>query len=244
MTRAARLLSLAALAALLLGGCASRRTVAPPGPQPPAPPAGQEAGSESAAGSVVHVVRRGETLWRIARTYGVPLDELARANGIDDPSRIEVGQRLIVPGATRVLEVPPAPAPPAPDRRQVAGAWIWPADGPVTSAFGARRSGHRHTGIDIDARPGDPVLAARAGRVVFAGRRSGYGRLVILDHGGGVASWYAHLDEIHVEPGDRVRAGQRLGRAGRSGNARGVHLHFEIRRRGRPIDPLTLLPAS
>ncbi len=225
-----------------LAGCSARRA-APADAAAAGPPEAGSRATERGGKGVVHVVARGETLWRIARTYGVPLDELARVNGIDDPARIEVGQWLFVPGARNVLDVP-LPSEPERPGGTPGGSWLWPVDGPVTSRFGDRRSNHRHTGIDIDASPGDPVRATRAGRVLFAGRRSGYGRLVILDHGRGLSSWYAHLDEIHVRAGERIRAGARLGRAGRSGNARGVHVHFEIRRRGRPVDPLVLLPSS
>jgi len=233
-------LALLALAVLAAAGCAGRRVAPVPGP----PRHGRQQGAAPGRGAGTwHVVRPGETLWRIARRYGVTVEEIARANGIPDPSRVRAGRRLFIPGGR--------PGPASPPRRKAeggsrspAGAWRWPVDGPVTSMFGAPRAHGRraHTGIDIAAPPGTPVLAARAGRVTFAGRKGSYGRLVVLDHGRGFASWYAHLSRITVRPGQHVETGTVLGRVGTSGNANGPHLHFEIRRRGRPLDPLVFLP--
>ncbi|MDQ7007658.1 MAG: LysM peptidoglycan-binding domain-containing M23 family metallopeptidase [Acidobacteriota bacterium] len=192
---------------------------------------------------VIHVVRRGQTLWRIARTYGVPLEDIARANHLDDPRRLAAGQKLLIPGATRVLEVPPAqPASPAEPGPLVKDGWSWPLDGPLSSRFGVRRAHGRHQGIDITAPAGTAVRAARSGRVTFAGRRGRYGRLVVIEHAGGFSSWYAHNQSLAVHRGQEVERGQVIARSGQSGNATGPHLHFEIRRRGRPIDPSLLLP--
>ena len=116
----------------------------------------------------------------------------------------------------------------------------WPVNGAVGSVFGPR--GDRfHTGVDIVASTGTPVGAARAGRVVFAGWYTGYGRLVVVAHGDGVRSFYAHLLRFTVRVGDRVRTGERLGLVGASGEATGPHLHFEVRVRGAAVDPLPAL---
>ena len=85
-------------------------------------------------------------------------------------------------------------------------------------------------------------LAARSGRVVFSGRRGDYGLLVILEHDEGFSSWYAHNSRVLVESGQRVREGEVIAKSGRTGRASGTHLHFEIRHRGKPLDPLTFLP--
>jgi murein DD-endopeptidase MepM/ murein hydrolase activator NlpD len=216
----------AALAAAMLAGCASTgRTFEPPRPVPPPP-----------AVEAVHVVQPGESLYRIAKNLGVDWAELARANGIADPTKIEVGQRLLIPGRTaEAPRPPPAPAP-ATD-----GGWAWPVDGPVYSRFGARGEDGWHAGIDITAPDGTPVRAARDGTVTFAGRQGRYGRLVVLEHGDGVTSWYAHLDEAQARVGRPVRRGDVIGTSGRSGNATGPHLHFEIRVAGNPVDPLPFL---
>jgi len=119
----------------------------------------------------------------------------------------------------------------------------WPARGSLTSGFGLRRHplfgiARMHQGVDIAAPWGTPVWAAAAGTVVYAGWFGGYGKLVVVDHGGGVATLYGHLSSIAVSPGDRVAAGDVLGRVGSTGYSTGPHLHFEIRVDGRPVDPL------
>jgi murein DD-endopeptidase MepM/ murein hydrolase activator NlpD len=108
----------------------------------------------------------------------------------------------------------------------------------ITSPFGIRPStGRRHDGVDIKAKPGEEILAAASGIVAFSGRQRGYGNVVILDHGNGVSTLYAHLFYASVRAGDSIRAGEAVGRAGKRGRATGTHLHFEVRRRGSPIDP-------
>jgi murein DD-endopeptidase MepM/ murein hydrolase activator NlpD len=107
--------------------------------------------------------------------------------------------------------------------------------------FGPR--GHRfHSGLDYPAAHGTSVVAAAAGRVTHAGRLSGgWGRLVVIDHGQGVRTWYAHLSATRVRPGDVVGAGALVGLVGASGRATGSHLHFEVRVRGAAVDPLSAL---
>ena len=119
----------------------------------------------------------------------------------------------------------------------------WPARGPLTSGFGIRRHplfgiASMHNGVDIAAAWGTPVRAAGAGTVVYAGWFGGYGKLVVVDHGGGVATLYGHLSSILVSPGQRVGPGHVVGRVGSTGYSTGPHLHFEIRLNGRPVDPL------
>jgi murein DD-endopeptidase MepM/ murein hydrolase activator NlpD len=105
-------------------------------------------------------------------------------------------------------------------------------------------SGHFHSGIDLAAPLGTPVRAGAAGTAQVANRPSGYGLYVIVDHGGGISTLYGHLDSTGLTSGDRVAAGQQVGRMGSSGMSTGPHLHFEVRREGRPEDPLPWLPAS
>lgn len=120
----------------------------------------------------------------------------------------------------------------------------WPVEGTVTSPYGLRLNGWwpaLHHGIDVAAPPGTPVRAMASGRVVHAGWLGGYGLTVMLDHGGGLVTLYAHLAEIRVEPGRGVEGRDVVGLVGQTGNATGPHLHFEIRRRGRAEDPVPLL---
>jgi hypothetical protein len=116
----------------------------------------------------------------------------------------------------------------------------WPLPLPYTDGFGPRGNKF-HPGLDIPAPAGTPVGAAGPGVVTWADWFGGYGRLVVVDHGGGVRSFYAHLQEIDVAVGDRVLTGTRVGLVGATGEATGPHLHFELRVRGAAIDPLTAL---
>lgn len=116
----------------------------------------------------------------------------------------------------------------------------------VTSTFGYRVHpifGDRrlHTGLDFRASTGTPISAAAGGEVIFAGWRGGYGNCTIIDHGGGVATLYAHQSAIRVDVGDEVSGGQVIGAAGATGFATGSHLHFEVRNSGAPVDPLPYL---
>jgi len=123
--------------------------------------------------------------------------------------------------------------------------FIWPLPLPenssVTSSYGPRGQRH-HDGLDLPGRGGDPIYAAGDGKVAFAGWQGGYGQTVIIDHGGDVVTLYAHASTIYVRTGQTVRRGQPVAAIGRTGNATGDHLHFEIRWDGYPIDPVLLLP--
>lgn len=139
---------------------------------------------------------------------------------------------------------PPAAAPApaaAPSAAASGGGWTWPAAGPVTSDYGYRW-GRLHSGTDIGAPSGAPVVAARAGVVSYAGSMSGYGNIVMIDHGGGISTAYAHQSAIYVSTGSSVGAGQQIGAVGSTGNSTGPHLHFEVRINGNPQDPRGYLP--
>jgi murein DD-endopeptidase MepM/ murein hydrolase activator NlpD len=117
---------------------------------------------------------------------------------------------------------------------------IWPLNGPVVSGFGMRW-GRMHEGIDIAAAMGTPIWAAAAGTVIHAGWLGGYGNLVVLDHGNGLATAYAHASAILVALGQSVSQGQTVALAGSTGNSSGPHLHFEVRVNGIAVDPLLYL---
>jgi len=131
---------------------------------------------------------------------------------------------------------------PRPVRHSVG--WRWPLLGPITQRFGESltRYGY-HYGIDIDGTTGDPVRAARSGRVIVAGSYDQCGGLEVhIDHGDGIVSWYRHLSHIDVEKGARVEVGTLIGRVGDTGCSLGSHLHFAIRKGSRFVDPLLFLP--
>ncbi|WP_371372040.1 murein hydrolase activator EnvC [Sporomusa aerivorans] len=127
------------------------------------------------------------------------------------------------------------------------GALMWPASGPITSPFGWRThpifgTQRYHSGIDIGADYGDAIAAADSGVVIFSGWMGGYGKAVIIDHGGGISTLYAHNSELLVEEGTRVQKGQTISRCGTTGYSTGPHLHFEVRENGTPVSPMNYLP--
>lgn len=122
-----------------------------------------------------------------------------------------------------------------------AGGWTWPAGGTVTSEFGYRW-GRLHAGLDLGAPEGSPIWAARSGTVTYAAAMGGYGNIVLLDHGGGLSTAYAHQSAILVGVGASVSAGEQIGQVGSTGNSTGPHLHFETRIGGTPQNPRNYLP--
>ena len=237
------------LAVLIAGGCGALSG----GARTPA--AVRDATLEERGGGprpTVHVVRPSETLAAIAWRYGLDYRSIARWNRIAPPYVIFPGQRLALRGA----EAPSARAPAAradsgtgtgTGRKRAAqvapapisaGGWTWPAKGRLIGGFGKGDRG----GIDIAGRRGQPVVAARDGRVVYTGSGLvGYGRLVIIKHAGRLLTAYAHNDRLLVKEGQTVRAGRQIAEMGSSGAER-VKLHFEVRRDGKPLNPLKFLP--
>jgi lipoprotein NlpD len=215
-----------------------------------------------------YLVKKGDTLYSIALEHGSDYREVAQWNNLGDPARIRVGQVLRVtppeppPGApvvgkiasrsveSRPLEMqqlPPVaalPKPPAPTPAPAApsasgGDFIWPAKGKILSNFAEPRS----KGIDIDGRPGDPILAAAAGRVTYTGSGiPGLGKLVVIKHDNGFITVYAHNRDIMVKEQQNVSRGQKIAELG-SSDADRPKLHFQIRKGSAAVDPLRYLPA-
>lgn len=204
-------------------------------------------------GGVIHIVRPGETVYRISRYYEVPIENVIRANHVSDVTNVAVGTKLWIPEARRspatasIALLPGAIQHPGSGGRALALresnlVFAWPVNGRVSSRFG-RRNGRSHEGIDIRAPRGTPVHAAEAGRVIHAGRGLGaYGKVVILKHAGRYSTVYAHNDALRVSKGQFVEKGDPIGKVGTTGNASGPHLHFEVRRDRSPDDPLSYLP--
>ena len=195
----------------------------------------------------VHVVRPGETLYQIAWQHGLDQRDLARWNGIRNPDALSVGQRLVLApprtaanpqratGATSTRSSPLPRAPPP----QPMPSWLWPTDGAVVMGFGSTTG--IATGIAIGGHAGQPVRAAAAGHVVYAGSGLiGYGQLVILKHNDTYLSAYGHNSRLLVTQGQDVVAGATIALMG-VGPERQPRLHFEIRRDGTPVDPLLFL---
>ncbi len=193
-----------------------------------------------------YTVRRGDTLYSIAWRYSLDFRTLAAWNHIRPPYTIYPRQhlRLRAPVArsdrrvrTRRARTRRAPRSPHSER---APSWHWPTAGRVIETF--RRGDPRRRGLDIRGRLGQPVEAAAAGRVVYSGSGlPGYGQLIIIKHNDNYLSAYGYNRRLLVGEGQRVRAGQRIAEMGAVGG-QGPMLHFEIRRDGRPVNPLRLLP--
>lgn len=195
-------------------------------------------------GGTTHTVRRGENLYRIGKRYGVPAEVIQEANDIRDVTSLRVGQKLWIPPAgsrnARTASTALQERVRADVRAEDGVRFRWPVQGELTSGYGSRRG--RHEGIDIAAPKGTRVVAAEAGKVVFAGRMGDYGKMVVVKHAGNLRTVYAHVRKYHVKKGTFVERGQRIAEVGKTGNASGPHLHFEIRDRDRPRDPLLYLP--
>lgn len=218
------------------------------------PPPGVTTATEPPT-AAAHTVQRGETLYSIATRYDLTVADVAARNGIEPPYTIVPGQVLRLAGAPaattsnkqdeqRETARRTAAAPP---RRPVAttaipnaavNTWAWPAEGKLLSRFGGSGS----KGIDISGRPGQPVVAAAPGTVVYQGSGlRGYGQLIIIKHNRDFLSAYAHCSKIVVREGNVIQRGQKIAEMGDTGTDR-VKLHFEIRFRGNPVNPLEHLP--
>lgn len=216
-------------------------------------------------------VQSGDTLSQIAERNRVSENTLIAVNGISDPNLIRIGQVLRVPqvagepehvaevhAAVRksaAVDVSVLPAPrsvktdeeprPRPDYSDTSIAFEWPVEGRILSPFGASATGQRNDGINIAARFGEPIHAAAAGIVTYAGDElKGYGNLVLIRHDDGYVTAYAHAESITVARGQRVAKGQVIGYAGDTGDVKTPQVHFEIRKGIEPVDPKPLLMAS
>ncbi|MEE2961054.1 MAG: peptidoglycan DD-metalloendopeptidase family protein [Myxococcota bacterium] len=179
-------------------------------------------------------VKKGDTLWGIAKRFGTIVSELKNLNGIDSPNHLKVGAFIKIPGVGKAKSTPKV-------KSNEAYALRWPVQGIVTRGYGKRR-GKEHDGIDIAAKKGSPVHVASSGTVVYAKRHGGYGNLVVVKHANSLVTIYAHNLKNLVKKGDKVRLGQSIALVGDTGAATGSHLHFEVRRGALPQNPLNFLP--
>ncbi len=188
-----------------------------------------------------HTVKEGETLWSISQLYGVSVPTLKRVNDLEK-DRLMTSRKLKIEledlseaGIQRVILA-----------RKMKSRFTWPLRGRVSDVMGWRihpitQKRNYHKGIDIVAPMGALVRATDRGKVSFSGSSKGYGKLVILQHSGGFSSRYAHLSALNVSKGDWITRGQLIGEVGSTGVSTGPHLHFEIRKKGKVIDPAGLL---
>lgn len=211
-----------------------------------------------------HLVMRGDTLEGIAKKYGVEVESIRGINDLESDAIYE-GQRLYldlgeykerwvrvepmggrrIEGGKRIIRGRSDPVV-AVEYKSTQPKFLWPLEWKgVTSEWGYRsdpitgRKDKKHSGVDLRAGIGTPVYAPAEGVVRSAGWMKGYGRIVIIDHDNGYSTRFAHLDEYLVEIGDRVAKGEIIAKSGNSGRSTGPHLHYEIRRDGITVDPMT-----
>lgn len=195
---------------------------------------------------VVHEVKKGQTIYSVAKKYKANPQAIADFpfNYIDQSLALEVGQVLMVPGGKKPAPVTvPTPGAPSPSSAPVnyaavgSGLFSRPAAGPIN-----QYASWYHPGIDIGADYGAAVFAAGSGKVITASHYGpGFGMHIFIDHGNGYVTAYAHLSGMNVNVGQKVNKGQRIGAVGCSGFCTGSHLHFEVRRGGARINPLSVL---
>jgi len=181
-----------------------------------------------------HTVKRGETLWRISKTYGVDLNELAKFNKISNSCTIETGQKIFVPekfqNSVQYSQIE-------------AGNFMWPCKGQLLSCFNETKKSVKNNGIDIAARKGATICASADGNVVFTSENMrGYGKTIIIQHRGGFATVYANSEKNLVKIGDYVQRGQKIAHAGKSGRTSRNIVHFELRKNNQAQNPIHYLP--
>ena len=202
-------------------------------------------GATSSAGT--YVVQRGDTLYSIAQRHGTTVANLSSLNRISNPSQLEVGQRLTVRGGTAARSSAPtatasrasAASSSQPTRAADAAAisWEWPVRGNVITQFS-----NTTRGIDIAGTVGTPINSAADGTVSYVGNGlRGLGNLVLVTHSNGFITAYAHNSRITVQTNERVKKGQKIAELGDT-DATSPRLHFQVRRNGTPVNPLSYLP--
>jgi murein DD-endopeptidase MepM/ murein hydrolase activator NlpD len=184
---------------------------------------------------IFYKISPGETIEDIAKKFNVSVEDIININELTDEA-FEEGKDIFIPKGKLPLE----------EKRNYLGRFIMPVFGKITSGFRIRKNPitgrkEKHTGIDIACPIFTPVKSAETGRVIFAGEYGGYGKMIIISHYAGYSTRYAHLSKINVSYGEYVKQGQIIGLVGDSGITTGPHLHFELRKYGKPINPFYML---
>jgi murein DD-endopeptidase MepM/ murein hydrolase activator NlpD len=182
--------------------------------------------------------KKQQRLSEIAGHYNVSIDEIKKVN-----PKLAQGNWIFIPNKVGILDELDNTSAVEDYSFVGSGEFIWPVPRykKISSSFG-RRWGKNHDGIDIPAPTGTPIVAVRDGLVKYSDNRvSGYGNMVILDHGKGIYSVYAHCDKNFVDQGSRVKQGQKIATVGSTGRSSGPHLHFEIRTKNKARNPANYL---
>lgn len=190
--------------------------------------------TKAAPAVAYHKVAKGQTIWRIARLYGMEAEELANLNGIPDSAKLEVGRVLVIP-ADRKIQLS------SPDTGEED--FVWPLRGKIISGFNQQSNGFVNKGINIAPSRSGEVFASRSGKVAFYNDNFlDLGKTIIVEHPGGFWTVYGRNQEVFVKPGDIVSRGTAIARAGAAGSDSNVYLHFEIRKGSKSENPLFYLP--
>lgn len=209
---------------VFISGCATA-----PHPTPKTP----VSTTVSSGKGVYHKVAAGETIWRIAKVYGVTIDDIVKSNAIANVSHIEKNQLIFIPGADRAKSIPTEH-----DLKDTE--FSWPIKGKILSFFGETKGLKINRGIDIAGKEGEPLTASRSGKVVFADYLSGQDYTIVLDHLDGYYSVYSQNSKLMVKLDDMVAQGAPIAKIGAR---RGVpYAHFEIRRKSVADNPMYYLP--
>lgn len=198
-------------------------------------------------------VCRKDTLYSIARRYDMSVNQLARQNKLEPPYLLKPGQELIIQSwdeSYRGAQVSSTSAKTkVPNKKQIQvpksaknKKFNRPVQGKIIQNFGASKGGAFNDGINISAKQGTPILAADKGTVAYAGSDlKGYGNLVLVRHENGWFTAYAHAEKISVKKGQVIKAGQKIATVGQSGGVKTPQLHFEVRYKTKPVNPLGYL---
>jgi len=182
-----------------------------------------------------HTIEQGDTGFSLSYRYAVPWKDIAVANGIEPSAPLRIGQDLLIP---TVLDRPSSSA-------FTPKSFVWPLSGNIRRAWRPRGAADYHDGLDIEAPKGSAVRATAPGTVIFADQeKSQFGYLVVIDHGNGWHSAYGSLERVTVKKGEQVKQGERVGLVGDTSVTRRTELHFELRKDGKPVDPLAELPET
>ena len=201
----------------------------------------------------VHIVKKGHTLYDIANCYEVSISDIMKINQLKNNDKIYLGDKLFIPlydntnqtncnNITKV-NITKEDNKTKDKKKNNNYSYMWPVKGKIISKFGLLAKGLRNDGINISADIGNPVLAIESGKIVYAGNEiQAFGNLILIKHHNDKTSAYAHLDKINVKKGESVNKGQIIALVGNSGKVSIPQLHFEIRDKDGPLDPLKYLP--
>jgi murein DD-endopeptidase MepM/ murein hydrolase activator NlpD len=210
----------------------------PAAEKPGEKPETQEEPEESGDKRIYHVVGEGETLWRIAKAYGIDMQEIARANDLKDTT-VQVGQKLYMPGAAEQVEVEKY-RPPKTGKKFVRNeAFGYPCVGTVAAGFGSAKGEHKLEGLEFSVRRGAKVVASRTGEVVMVAQKfPGYGMVVVLQHGPSYMTFYGYLSDTSLRVGDAVARGEIIGKSGKEPRTGKSRLHFRVYEGTTAVNPL------